>query len=204
VLVDFEGAATFDRFRDVKLHLEEALKCRVDLATWKALRARWGRRSNARRSSLHDAERIAAGQRGGSARPSPQPGGAERRDARCWLAWGSCTTFRWAPGRPYQAGRAKRQETMSTDAAADVDRLTEQALALPPALRELGAYGIWESLHPVESWPLAPDQLEEVRRRVAHNERMEAVDGDEALRKGRARVRAQQSHPVPPAPKESP
>ena len=40
LLVDFEGAATFDRFMDVKLHLEEALGCKVDLATRKALRER--------------------------------------------------------------------------------------------------------------------------------------------------------------------
>ena len=40
LLVELEGAATFDRFMDVKLHLEEALGCRVDLATRKALRER--------------------------------------------------------------------------------------------------------------------------------------------------------------------
>ena len=40
LLVDFEGGATFDRFMDVKLHLEDALGCRVDLATRKALRER--------------------------------------------------------------------------------------------------------------------------------------------------------------------
>jgi hypothetical protein len=81
---------------------------------------------------------------------------------------------------------------MSTDAAADVDRLTEQALALPPALRELVAYRIWESLHPGESWPLAPDQLDEIRRRSkdvdARN--VELVDGDDALRAARARIEA--------------
>jgi predicted nucleotidyltransferase len=40
LLVDFEGPATFDRYMDVKLHLEEALGCHVDLATPKALRER--------------------------------------------------------------------------------------------------------------------------------------------------------------------
>jgi uncharacterized protein len=36
LLVEFDGAPTFDGFMDVKLHLEEALGCRVDLATRKA------------------------------------------------------------------------------------------------------------------------------------------------------------------------
>jgi uncharacterized protein len=40
LLVEFEGTATFDAFMDVKLHLEAALGCRVDLATRKALRER--------------------------------------------------------------------------------------------------------------------------------------------------------------------
>jgi hypothetical protein len=40
LLVEFDGAPTFDGFMDVKLHLEEALGCRVDLATRKALRER--------------------------------------------------------------------------------------------------------------------------------------------------------------------
>jgi hypothetical protein len=40
LLVEFDGAVTFDGFMDVKLYLEEALGCRVDLVTQKALRAR--------------------------------------------------------------------------------------------------------------------------------------------------------------------
>jgi len=42
-----------------------------------------------------------------------------------------------------------------------VDRLTDLALALPPAARELVAYRIWESLQSGESWPLAREQTEE-------------------------------------------
>ena len=37
-LVRFEGAATYDRYMDLKLHLEEALGIPVDLVTEDALR----------------------------------------------------------------------------------------------------------------------------------------------------------------------
>jgi hypothetical protein len=77
---------------------------------------------------------------------------------------------------------------MQADAAADMDRLTEQALALPPALRELVAHRIWESLHPEESWPLAPEQIEEIRRRSSATDAgTSLVDGDDVLRAARAR-----------------
>ena len=79
---------------------------------------------------------------------------------------------------------------MSADAAADVDRLTDLALALPPSARELVAYRIWESLRPGESWPLAREQTEEIERRAAQQEGVETVDGDEVLRKARARIEA--------------
>jgi predicted nucleotidyltransferase len=38
VLADFDGAADFDRFMDLKFYLEELLGKRVDLATRKSLR----------------------------------------------------------------------------------------------------------------------------------------------------------------------
>ncbi|HSN98518.1 MAG TPA: addiction module protein [Candidatus Nanopelagicales bacterium] len=81
---------------------------------------------------------------------------------------------------------------MATDAVAEVDRLTELALELPPALRELVAYRIWESLHRGESWPLTQEQLDEIRRRTAQIEsgEVELVDGDEAIRAARARIEA--------------
>jgi hypothetical protein len=79
---------------------------------------------------------------------------------------------------------------MIPDAAADVDRLTDLALALPPAARELVAYRIWESLQPGESWPLSREQSEEIQRRADQTERAQAVDGDEALRKARAQIEA--------------
>ncbi|WP_437669912.1 addiction module protein [Sorangium sp. So ce131] len=81
---------------------------------------------------------------------------------------------------------------MPADVTAEVDRLTDLALALPPALRELVAYRIWESLHPEESWPLAPEQLEEIRRRATEVEAgtVELVDGDDVLREARARIDA--------------
>jgi hypothetical protein len=79
---------------------------------------------------------------------------------------------------------------MIPDAATDVDRLMDLALALPPAARELVAYRIWESLEPGETWPLAVEQTEEIQRRVATSENVETVDGDEALRKARARIAA--------------
>lgn len=40
VLVDFDGAATFDRFMGLKLFLEDSLGVRVDLVTRAALRPR--------------------------------------------------------------------------------------------------------------------------------------------------------------------
>lgn len=79
---------------------------------------------------------------------------------------------------------------MIPDAAADVDRLTDLALALPPAARELVAYRIWESLQPGESWPLSHEQTEEIQRRVDQPESVKAVDGEEALRNARARIKA--------------
>jgi hypothetical protein len=38
VLVDFEGAATFDRYMGLKFFIEDLLGCRVDLVTRRALR----------------------------------------------------------------------------------------------------------------------------------------------------------------------
>lgn len=38
VLVEFDGAATFDRFMDLKFLLEELLEAKVDLVTTRALR----------------------------------------------------------------------------------------------------------------------------------------------------------------------
>ena len=40
VLIEFDGAADFDRFMDLKFHLEDLLGARVDLVTQRALRAR--------------------------------------------------------------------------------------------------------------------------------------------------------------------
>ncbi|WP_437995711.1 addiction module protein [Sorangium sp. So ce185] len=81
---------------------------------------------------------------------------------------------------------------MPADVDAEVDKLTELALALPPALRELVAYRIWESLHAEESWPLAPGHRDEIRRRAAEVEAgtVQLVDGDDALREARARIDA--------------
>jgi len=81
---------------------------------------------------------------------------------------------------------------MAADAAAQADWLTELALALPPALREIVAHRIWESLHPDESLPLDPDQLDEIQRRVAEMDagRVKVLDGDEAVRSARARIEA--------------
>jgi hypothetical protein len=81
---------------------------------------------------------------------------------------------------------------MIADAAVEVDQLTEQALALPSALRELVAFRIWESLHPEEIWPLAPDQTEEIRRRTSGIDAGTAdlVDSDDALLAARARIEA--------------
>jgi hypothetical protein len=47
---------------------------------------------------------------------------------------------------------------MIPDVATDVDRLTDLALALPPAEREMLAHRIWESLEPSESVHLAQRQ----------------------------------------------
>jgi hypothetical protein len=79
---------------------------------------------------------------------------------------------------------------MIPDAAADVDRLTELALALSPAARELVAYRIWESLQPSESWPLSREQMEEIQRRVGQTENGKTVDGDAVLREARVRIEA--------------
>lgn len=78
------------------------------------------------------------------------------------------------------------------DAAAEVDRLTDEALALPRALRELVAYRIWESLHPGESQPITPEQLGEIRTRAADLDAgtVELVDGEDVLRAARARIQA--------------
>src|SRR5262245_25159059 len=47
-------------------------------------------------------------------------------------------------------------------------RYAEPSVAgLPPALRELVAYRMWESLHSGETWPLSAEQLEQIRRRAA-------------------------------------
>jgi putative addiction module component (TIGR02574 family) len=81
---------------------------------------------------------------------------------------------------------------MAIDTAAEVDRLTDLALALPPAARELVAYRIWESLHPDENWPLTPEQTQEIHRRVADVEAgtAELIDGEEVIRAARARIEA--------------
>ncbi len=81
---------------------------------------------------------------------------------------------------------------MSSDAAAEVDRLTDLALALPPALRELVAYRIWESLRSGDTWSLTADQLDEIRKRAAQLDAgtTELADGDDVLRAARARIEA--------------
>ena len=38
ILVEFEGPTTFDRYMDVKIFLEDLLKCSVDLVTRKGIR----------------------------------------------------------------------------------------------------------------------------------------------------------------------
>lgn len=48
VLVSFTAPATFDRYMDVKLFIEDLLGCRVDLVTEDALRPNFATRSNAR------------------------------------------------------------------------------------------------------------------------------------------------------------
>ena len=40
ILVDFHGPATFDRYMDLKIFLEELLGCPVDLVTRKAIKPR--------------------------------------------------------------------------------------------------------------------------------------------------------------------
>ena len=40
VLVEFEGASTFDRYMGLKLYLEDLLRAQVDLATPRSLRPR--------------------------------------------------------------------------------------------------------------------------------------------------------------------
>ena len=40
ILVEFRGAATFDRYMDLKIFLEELLGCPVDLVTRKAVKPR--------------------------------------------------------------------------------------------------------------------------------------------------------------------
>lgn len=40
ILVEFQGAATFDQYMDLKFFLEDLLKQKVDLVTKKALRSR--------------------------------------------------------------------------------------------------------------------------------------------------------------------
>ena len=52
-LVEFEGAATFDRYMGLKLYLEDILGCRVDLVTSK------GVRGFLRRSLEQEAIRVA-------------------------------------------------------------------------------------------------------------------------------------------------
>lgn len=94
--------------------------------------------------------------------------------------------------RPRRATSSKSDtvKSMIPDAAADVDHLTDLALALPPTARELVAYRIWESLQSGESWPLSHEQTEEIQRRVDQADRAATVDGDDALRKARARIEA--------------
>lgn len=83
---------------------------------------------------------------------------------------------------------------MASDIGAEVDRVTDLALALSPAARELVAFRIWESLRPDENWPLSAEQGAEIRRRAAEIDARTAalVDGDEALRAARARIEARQ------------
>jgi uncharacterized protein len=54
LLVELAGAATFDRFMDVKLHLEEALGCRVDRRPPRRCGRGSGRASSGRRSLSRD------------------------------------------------------------------------------------------------------------------------------------------------------
>lgn len=81
---------------------------------------------------------------------------------------------------------------MAADALSDLDRLTDLVLELPPELRELVAYRIWESLHGEESWQLDEEQLAEIKRRAAEVQAGEimVVDADEAIRRARARIAA--------------
>ncbi len=51
VLVEFEGAATFDRYMDLKFFLEECLARRVDLVTRDALKPRV--RPEVEREAIH-------------------------------------------------------------------------------------------------------------------------------------------------------
>jgi hypothetical protein len=101
------------------------------------------------------------------------------------LAWETCLRYLHRCSK-------RRADLMITDMAVEVERLTEQALALPPALRELVAYRIWESLHPGESCAIAPDQAGEIRRKANEIETgtAELIDGDDVLRAARARIAA--------------
>ncbi len=78
----------------------------------------------------------------------------------------------------------------SVEAVAEVDRLTDLALALPPALRELVAYRIWESLHPGENFPLDQGQLEVILKRAEEIDdgKVQLVDGPSAIQAARARI----------------
>ena len=40
IIVEFNGPATFDRYMDLKIFLEELLGCRIDLVTRKAIKPR--------------------------------------------------------------------------------------------------------------------------------------------------------------------
>lgn len=74
----------------------------------------------------------------------------------------------------------------------DLDQLTERALELPPALRELVAHRLWESLHPGEVMELDADQVAEIERRMDDLDagRVELLDGEQVLRELRAKVHA--------------
>jgi predicted nucleotidyltransferase len=51
VLVEFEGATTFDRFMDTKFYLEDLLGCKVDLAVAQSIKPRL--KKNIMRDLIH-------------------------------------------------------------------------------------------------------------------------------------------------------
>lgn len=85
-----------------------------------------------------------------------------------------------------------RSTAAAIETSAEIDTLIARALTLPPALRQLVAQRIWESLEPAGQLPIDAEQMSEIVRRSAEIQAgtAELVDGKQVIANARKKIAA--------------